>query len=243
MPSQRAPRFWEWRPSAGQWAVIAAAAIVLALVAWFAWQQGQLSGGFDSTVVDRERREARAQIDVLQRENARLNVQVAELEMARQLDREAYGQIERTLGDLQAQLSSQGGDLAFYRSIVSPADGIQGLRIHRFEVSPATGPREFKLALTLIQSMRHESVASGLVQIALAGLTANRPTRFTVGELLGRPRAQLPFSFRYFQTIEQNVTLPADFEPLEIEIEIRSSKLKSPVRQTFPWKSPPPSPL
>jgi hypothetical protein len=91
--------------------------------------------------------------------------------------------------------------------------------------------------------MRHESVASGLVQIALAGLTANRPTRFTVGELLGRPRAQLPFSFRYFQTIEQNVTLPADFEPLEIEIEIRSSKLKSPVRQTFPWKSPPPPPL
>ena len=243
MPSQRAPRFWEWRPSAGQWAAIAAAAIVLALVAWFAWQQGRLSGGFDSTVVDRERREARAQIDVLQRENARLNVQVAELEMARQLDREAYGQIERTLGDLQAQLSSQGGDLAFYRSIVSPTDGIQGLRIHRFEVSPAAGPREFKLALTLIQSMRHESVASGLVQIALAGLTANRPTRFTVGELLGRPRAQLPFSFRYFQTIEQNVTLPADFEPLEIEIEIRSSKLKSPVRQTFPWKSPPPPPL
>jgi cell division protein FtsB len=90
MPSQRAPRFWEWRPSVGQWAAIAAAAIVLALVAWFAWQQGQLSGGFDSTVVDRERREARAQIDVLQRENARLNVQVAELEMARQLDREAY---------------------------------------------------------------------------------------------------------------------------------------------------------
>ena len=243
MPSQRAPRFWEWRPSAGQWAAIAAAAIVLALVAWFAWQQGRLSGGFDSTVVDRDRREARAQIDVLQRENARLNVQVAELEMARQLDREAYGQIERTLGDLQAQLSSQGGDLAFYRSIVSPADGIQGLRIHRFEVSPAAGPREFKLALTLIQSMRHESVASGLVQIALAGLTANRPSRYTVGELLGRPRAQLPFSFRYFQTIEQNVTLPADFEPLEIEIEIRSSKLKSPVRQTFPWKSPPPPPL
>ena len=126
---------------------------------------------------------------------------------------------------------------------LSPADGIQGLRIHRFEVSPAAGPREFKLALTLIQAMRHESLASGLVQIALAGLTANRPARHTVGELLGRPRAQLPFSFRYFQTIEQNVTLPTDFEPLEVEIEVRSSKLKSPVRQNFPWKLPAPPPL
>ena len=243
MPSQPAPRFRDWRPSPAQWTAIAAAAVALALVAWVAWHQGRLSGGYDSTVVDRERREARAQVDVLQRENARLNVQVAELEMARQLDREAYGQVERTLAELQAQLSSQGGDLAFYRSIVSPADGIQGLRIHRFGVSPGADPRAFKLALTLIQAMRHESVASGLVQITLAGLTANRPSRHTLGELLGRPRAQLPFSFRYFQTIEQNVTLPADFEPLEVEIEVRSSKLKSPVRQTFPWKLPEAPPL
>ena len=58
---------------------------------------GRLSGGYDSAVVDRERREARVQIDALQRENARLNVQVAELEMARHPDWEAYGQVERTL--------------------------------------------------------------------------------------------------------------------------------------------------
>ncbi len=243
MPSERAARFWEWRPSPAQWAAIAAVAAALALVAWFAWQRGRLSGGYDSAAVDVDRREARSKLELLQAENSRLNARVAELEMARQLDREAYGQIETTLAELQSQLSTQGGDLAFYRSIVSPADGIQGLRIHRFELSPAAGPREYKLALTLIQAMRHESLASGLVQIALSGLTANRPARHTVGELLGRPRAQLPFSFRYFQTIEQNVTLPADFEPLEVEIEVRSGKLKIPVRQSFPWKLGPPPPL
>jgi hypothetical protein len=243
MPSQRAPRFWEWRPSTWQWLAFGAAVATVALLAWFAYQQGRVSGGFDSTTVDREQREARSRIELLERENSRLNAQVAELEMARQLDREAYGQIERTLAELQAQLSAQGGDLAFYRSIVSPADGIQGLRIHRFELGPGSTAREYKLALTLIQSMRHESVASGLVQISLAGLEANRPARHTVGELLGRPRAQLPFSFRYFQTIEQNVTLPADFEPLEVDIEVRSSKLRAPVRQTFPWKLPETPPL
>ena len=89
MPSERAPRFWEWRPSPAQWAAIAASAGALVFVAWLAWHQGRLSGGYDSEAVDRERREARAQVEVLQRENARLNVQVAELEMARQLDREA----------------------------------------------------------------------------------------------------------------------------------------------------------
>ena len=243
MPSQTAPRFSKWRPNAWQWLGAALVVAGLAVVAGFAWREGRASGGYDSTLVERERREAESRVELLERENSRLNAKVAELEMSRQLDREAYGQIERTLADLQAQLSTQGGDLAFYRSIVSPADGIQGLRIQRFGVRPADGPREFQLALTLIQAMRHESLASGLVQIAVTGLTANRPARHTVGELLGRPRAQLPFSFRYFQTIEQNVTLPADFEPLEIEVEVRSSKLKSPVRQNFPWKPAGPPPL
>jgi hypothetical protein len=62
--------------------------------------------------------------------------------MARRLDRDAYGQVETTLGDLQSQLARQSDDLAFYRSIVSPADGIQGLRIQRFEVLPGAAPRE-----------------------------------------------------------------------------------------------------
>jgi hypothetical protein len=243
MPSQPTSRLGKWRPNAWQWAGAGLVVAGLVVVAAFAWRAGRVSGGYDSTLVERERREAHSRVELLERENSRLNARVAELEMSRQLDREAYGQIEQTLADLQAQLSTQGGDLAFYRSIVSPADGIQGLRIHRFEITPADGPREFRLALTLIQAMRHESLASGLVQIAVTGLTANRPARHTVGELLGRPRAQLPFSFRYFQTMEQNVTLPADFEPLEVEVEVRSSKLKSPVRQNFPWKPAGPPPL
>ena len=50
-------------------------------------------------------------------------------------------------------------DLAFYRSIVSPADGIQGLRIQRFEVLPGERSRGSRAPkLTLVQAMRHESV-------------------------------------------------------------------------------------
>jgi hypothetical protein len=58
-----------------------------------------------------------------------------------------------------------------------------------------------------------------------------------VGELLGRPKAQLPFSFRYFQTIEQAVTLPEGFQAFEAEVQVRSSKLRFPMQQSFPWKA------
>jgi hypothetical protein len=92
------------------------------------------------------------------------------------------------------------------------------------------------LELTLVQAMRHESVVAGLAQITIAGMQGDVPVRYTVGELLGQPRAQLPFSFRYFQSIEQAVTLPEGFEPYETDVRLQSTKMRGPVQQAFQWK-------
>jgi len=222
-----------------RWLGVVGAVLLLAVLLAYAYHRGRVSAGIDAAQVALERRELVARAERLERQNSKLNARVAELEMARKLDREAYGQVERTLGELQSQLSRQADDLAFYKSIVSPADGVQGLRIHRFEVRPGAAPREYLLAVTLLQSMRHESVAAGLVQVVVHGMQGDRPARYSVGELLGRPKAQLPFSFRYFQTVEQAVTLPEGFQPFEAEVQVRSSKLRFPMQQSFPWKAAP----
>ncbi len=216
-------------------AAIVASLLIAALGAWFGHLQGQRTAGHDAAREASAQRMLAAQLESVEAENKTLHARVAELEMARRLDRDAYGQVERTLGDLQSQLARQSDDLAFYRSIVSPADGIQGLRIQRFEVLPGTRPVEFVLKLTLVQAMRHDSVVSGLAQITVSGMRDGAPARYTVGELLGRPRAQLPFSFRYFQAVEQAVVLPEGFEPYAVDVRLQSSKLPRPVQQAFPW--------
>jgi hypothetical protein len=220
-----------------QWLAAAVAALSLMMVVALAYHQGLEAGGHAATEAALEKRGLDAKASRLEDENTALNAKVAELEMARRLDREAYSQIERTLGDLQSRLSRQGDDLAFYRSIVSPEDGVQGLRMQRLEVTPGGEPREYVLKLTLIQAMRHDSEASGLAQVVIHGSQEGRPARYSVGELLGKPRAQLPFSFRYFQTLEQPVTLPERFEPFEVEVQLRSSKLAAPLKQSYPWKT------
>jgi hypothetical protein len=221
----------------GRWVVaIAAMALLVCGIAWLAFEQGRRSARDGAPAEAQRRVVLEAQLEQLQLENERLHSRVAELDMARRLDRDAYGEIERTLGDLQSRLSRQGDDLTFYRSIVSPADGIQGLRIQRLDLHPGTGPREVVLSLTLVQAMRHESNVSGLAQITIAGMQGETPAKYTVGELLSRPRAQLPFSFRYFQRIEQQVTLPEGFEPYEADVRLQSSKMRGPVQQSFPWK-------
>ena len=185
-----------------------------------------------------ERRELTAKVERLEKQNAELNARVAELEMARQLDREAYGQVEQTLGDLQSQLSRQGDDLAFYRSIVSPADGVQGLRIQRFEVQPGGGPARVRAqgdADPGDAPRKRRPRASS--QVVVHGMQGDRPARYSIGELIGRPRAQLPFSFRYFQTIEQDVTLPEGFQAVRGRgAGALEPSCASRCSSRFPWK-------
>jgi hypothetical protein len=219
-----------------RWLAALVVVVMMAGVGWFAYQRGQLSAGRDATADANERQALADKAARLDAENRRLNARVAELEMARRLDRDAYGQIERTLGDLQSQLARQTDDLAFYRSIVSPADGIQGLRIQRLEVAQGAKPREFVLRLTLVQAMKHENVIAGLAQIEVNGMQGDKPTRYTVGDLQGKPGARLPFSLRYFQTIEESVTLPEGFEAFETQVTVTSGKLRFPMQQSFPWK-------
>ncbi len=215
---------------------IAAVLVVVAAAFWLGHRQGQLRAGHDAAASASERRALEAEVTRLESKISRLNAQVAEHEMARRLDREAYGQVERTLGDLQSRIARQGDDLAFYRSIVSPDDGVQGLRIQRFAVRPGTQQREFVIEVTLIQAMRQDSNVSGLVQVVVQGMEGARPAKYSIGQLLGRTDAQLPFSFRYFQTIQKAVTLPDEFQPFEVEVTVRSKRLTSPLRKSFPWK-------
>jgi len=230
-PAPAAASAWSRR-----WPWIAALLVVAAGAFWLGHRQGQRTAGYDAAAGARERRALESTVARLESGSAALNAKVSELEMARRLDREAYGQVERTLGDMQSRLARQSDDLAFYRSIVSPADGVQGLRIQRFAVRPGTQPSEFVIEVTLIQAMRQDSTVSGLAQVVLQGMEGTRPTRYSLGQLLGRPQARLPFSFRYFQTIESAVTLPEGFQPFEVEVSVQSRQLRSPLRQSFPWK-------
>lgn len=218
------------------WFAAVVTAVSVLLVGWFAWQQGQLTAGRDAAADAQARKQLTAKVERLEADNQRPTAKVAELEMARRLDRDAYGQIEQTLGDLQSQLAHQTEDLAFYRSIVSPADGIQGLRVQRLDVAKGGGPREFVFRLTLVQAMRHESLVSGLVQIEVNGMQGDKPMRYAVGDLVGKPGLRLPFSLRYFQTLEQPVTLPEGFEAFETNVTVTSSKLRFPMQRSFPWK-------
>jgi hypothetical protein len=53
---------------------------------------------------------------------------------------------------------------------------------------------------------------------------------------IGTQSRVLNFSFRYFQELEAEVELPAQFVPQKLQVEVRPTKGGTPIRQSYPWK-------
>jgi hypothetical protein len=53
---------------------------------------------------------------------------------------------------------------------------------------------------------------------------------------IGTSSKSLSFSFRYFQEVETEIELPADFLPQRVVVEVRPAKATASIRQTYPWK-------
>ncbi len=208
-----------------------------ALLLYGMYEWGRYSAGHNQLQAVMERRELQSQLESLERENEGLHGQITAVDTTRDVDRQSYADVERTLGELQAQVLRQSEELTFYRGIVAPADGIGGLRIQRLEVLPGASDRHFRLRVVLVQAMRQDAIIAGFVGIDIQGALNASPISLSLSEMGGSSAdaGRLPFSFRYFQNIEQDVMLPDGFEPLAINVEVRSGRQPA-VRQAFPWQ-------
>ena len=201
------------------------------------YEWGRFDGGYNHFAEIQRRREFNSRIEALEHANEKLRAEIAAASVSRNVDRQSYSNVEKSLADLQAQVLKQREELTFYRGIVSPEDGIGGLRVQKFQILSAGAEGHYRLRLVLLQSMRQDSAVSGSIKLEVEGVRGGQPAQLSLADLHGTTRAdgELPFSFRYFQDVQQNIEVPVDFQPRAINVEVRSPKFPA-VRESFPWQ-------
>jgi hypothetical protein len=202
---------------------------------WGCFEAGRMLAGYSVVSAERERLARRAEIRDLTTKLRDAEAHLATAEVARRVDHEAEAQVEKSLAELQARLGEANQELAFYRSIVSPSDGALGMRVQRLRVQPALAPRRYRVRLVLMQAARQEAVSAATADFTVEGLRGGHATSLPLAEI-GTSARVLNFSFRYFQELETEIELPADFVPQTIQVEVRPAKGASPIRQAYPWK-------
>jgi hypothetical protein len=219
------------------WYVYAIAIAVAVAGAYLSFELGRYQAGY--SVLDHRRElaaanEGRAE---LERTAEELRRQVAILETSKEIDRETYAQVKADLSELQAKIQAQEEELVFYRGIVSPQDGVAGLRIQSVDVLPSDAERRYLLRLVLVQAIVHSRKVAGAVRLQVEGTLDGQPASHDVRDLITEGGVyDMDFEFRYFQGLECEIVLPVGFEPERLLVEIvPSEKRAEHVNQTFQW--------
>jgi len=216
-----------------------AVAIAIVVGIYLVFEFGRIRADYNIADAIEQNQEYNSEIKGLENQIAELNQEIALLETHREIDVEAYKVVEADLIDLQRKIQEQRDAIAFYRGIVSPADGGRGLRVQDFKVTKGKKEGQFHMRLVLVQVMQHDRSVKGDVEFSLEGSQDGKAKTYSLQELQPTDaKNNWPFAFRYFQDFDRELILPSGFTPEKINIEVKSrTKSIASVKQSFLWQT------
>ena len=230
-----APLVVRTRPPLQQRIALIAAVAMAAVTIWGVFEWGRKAGGHDAVAAAKARRTLGEKVIDLEKGNEALRREIALMKAAGRVDSQAYGRVAQEIDDLQSQIAELKEQLAFYRGIMAPSEGRNGLQLETVQVRPSDRERAFRVSLVLIQAGPQNRRVSGSVRAAIVGTGPQGATRVELREQ-GGDGQDLKFQFRYFQILEGDVELPESFAPERIEVRLDpDGKGQESVDVTFPW--------
>ena len=232
--------------------LVAAAAVLAAIAAlYFVYERGRFDGGYDHLAAAAQRSELRARISKLEKANDALNSRVAELDTLRIGRSQERAELARTIGELQAQVARQTQEIEFYRSVLSESATPlgEGLELRQVRITPGAAAGRFEVHLTLLERTRPEADTKGSLELSVQGTSAGKPATLDQAALTDGKTHEQPFSFRYFENLDEEISLPPGFHPERLTIEARPhartavrsaaaghGEPAGPLVQTFDWR-------
>lgn len=211
----------------------------IVLIPYLAFEAGRYVSGYSVVASARARVTEWQKVHTLETTNEELQHKLNSTQMGQTIDQQSTVSLQKTVSELQDQLQEQRAELTFYQSIVTPPVGASTEpQVQRVEIEAAGAPTRYLLRLVLIQAMRAGGAqpVQGTVEIEINGTQAGAPVTLPLQKLTGQAAiSELKFDYRYFETVEQAIELPADFQPTTVNVELHASQ-HALQRQSFGWQ-------
>ena len=195
-------------------------ALLLLVGGYTLFDYGRFLAGFDSDEASQVQLELLQVKKRLEGEIEGLRQEKALLQRARQIERQAYDELDSTIKNLQAEILELKEELAFYRGIVSPREASTGLQLQKFSLEPNGPSRSFHYKVVLTQVLKNDRLASGEVQLHLDGIEGTEPKSLTLKDVTEKSVNELRYRFKYFQNLEGDIELPENFTLLRATVRI-----------------------
>jgi hypothetical protein len=226
---------------ARRWIIFCILLLLAGLALYVMFELGRYKAGYDAMQAAAQRDALQEQIDDLERAQRELRVQLAAADETRVGDVRERADVARTIGELQAQVARQQQDVEFYRGLVAQPGQTanDAVRVQQFRIAQLPAAQKYALHFSLSRLQRPEEATNGTLGISVDGTREGAAVSIDLPEL-AEGKKELPFNFRYYETIEQPITLPDGLKPDRVTIEVRPGrKGVAPYRRTFVWSAEP----
>ena len=237
MPSRRL-RSNSSRRAARRRLQIAVATIILAAVLAVGLYLGQLAA-YSGMGVDLEHhRLLRSSEPKVLDELAALQSEFEQLQTRSDIDHGALGMLRQEIAMQKKVIFDQAEGLRFYRELMAPEEIAQGLSLRPPEIVALEGEGRFEFRLVAKQEARKHETLRGELYVEVFGDENGEKVSYSLADLsAGIENKVVPLGFRYFQSVEGVLILPAGFEPLTINlIATVKTPRKAEVKGQYPWQ-------
>jgi hypothetical protein len=214
--------------------------LIVAAVVWLAslfgvWTLASRQAAPALGTVSGELADSGKQLREQRRVVGQLRQQAATLKRSDQISRNANAELQSTLAEREEEVSGLRADVDFYERLVGSTGKRQGLRVHEANFAPESGGT-WHYTVTLTQNLNRGAISKGTMRFNVEGVRGGKLSTVKWDELLNKQDAPgKPFSFRYFQQLEDSVMLPPGFNPQRVRVSLVGNG--NTVDQTFAWES------
>jgi Family of unknown function (DUF6776) len=165
-----------------------------------------------------------------------------ELEVQRtrhEVDRSALEIVRQEIASQQEEIAGLEEGLQFYRSLMAPGDTDQGLSLYEIELVPGKEPRHYSFRIVVKQqAARKYAQVKGELSAVVFGMLNGEPVEYSLAQLSDDVEGDvIKLGFRYFQSIEGEMTLPEGFDPGGVSLVATArTPRKLEVREEFSWQ-------
>jgi hypothetical protein len=218
-----------------RWITIVLLVLIVGGGVYGMYEFGRYRAGYDVVAGLKDRAAQNAKIDDQAATISELRAKVAQLESSTVGQTREREEVQRTIGDLQAQVARANQELAFFRGIVTQSANSAEAKIQQARMVATATANKFRVVVTLVNP-KPDSVLSGVVVLSVDGEVDGKPGRADFATLSGGKRREITFTFRHLETIEEEITMPPGMKPEQLLVEVRSNRRGSaPVQQSYVW--------
>ncbi len=169
---------------------------------------------------------------------AGLSQELTELRTGVDVDRQSMEDLRQLVMTQKAQLNASERDLRVYKDLLAPGakNNPMGISLGVFTVTPVKEPGHFNYSLTVQKLATKEADFSGFLEFRIIGQQAGKSLQLSLYQVSSQvTEPSIPVSFKYFHTLEGELTLPQDFVPQTVELVVETAEKKSIIATELDW--------